>query len=155
MRQYDLHQYLEFSRLQESDLSKVLEIEASVYGFPWSEKVFSSCLNSEYQCYGLWMHGELIGYCINSVVLDEAHLLNICIAKEWQGQKLGKATLFWLFERLDKEKIRQLFLEVRPSNLQALALYNSLGFETIGLRKNYYPSPEGREDALTMMKLLS
>ncbi len=151
MYQHDLYKYLDFRVLEENDLSAVLQIERACYDFPWSEKIFLDCVRSDYVCEAVTLYNELIGYVIVSQVLDEAHLLNICLAKQWQGQGLGYSVMQHLLERLKQEKIKRVFLEVRPSNSSALALYQRLGFETIGVRKNYYPAHQSREDALAMM----
>ena len=154
MYQHDLHKYLDFRLLLESDIDSVLSIEQQNYQHPWSEKIFRDCLNSNYQCYAILLYQKFSGYLVVSTVLDEAHLLNVSLLNEIHGQGLGKATLYWLFDELKKQKIEKLFLEVRPSNLAALSLYTKLGFETIGLRKDYYPNQQGREDAIAMLKLV-
>lgn len=153
MYQHDLHKYLDFRKLSESDLLDILTIENQNYEFPWSEQIFRDCIHSSYHCYAVLMYQKFSGYVIVSSVLDEAHLLNICLSKEWQGHGLGRSVFFWLFDECKKMKINKMFLEVRPSNLVALALYNSLGFETIGIRKGYYPATDGREDAIAMLNL--
>lgn len=135
----------------EHDLETVLRIERGAYQFPWSENIFRDCVNSDYQCTLVLMYNKIVGYFIISKVLDEAHLLNICIEKTWQHQGLGRAVLENLFSDLSEQKIVRLFLEVRPSNLSALSLYHQVGFEIIDIRKAYYPADAGREDAIAML----
>lgn len=154
MYQHDLHKYLDFRPLLEQDVSDVLRIEESCYEFPWSEQIFNECIRSDYSCYAISLYQKFSGYLIVSTVLDEAHLLNVCLSKDWQGQGLGEVVLFWLFDELKKHNIERVFLEVRPSNLVALALYNKIGFETISVRQDYYPAQDGREDALAMVRTL-
>jgi ribosomal-protein-alanine N-acetyltransferase len=151
MFQHDLHQYLDFRPLLESDLDSVLAIEMQNYQFPWSEKIFRDCIKSDYQCFAILLYQKFSGYLIVSSVLDEAHLLNISLSEDSQAQGLGTTIMFWLIEQLSNQNIRKLFLEVRPSNLKALTLYNRIGFDTVGLRKAYYPLVNGREDAIVMM----
>jgi ribosomal-protein-alanine N-acetyltransferase len=151
MRQYEPLKYLSFRELLESDLADVLNIERKSYEFPWSEQIFRDCVSGDYDCMAILMYEKLCGYFIVSEVLDEAHLLNICIDDEWRGMGVAKSVLSYLSEYLQARKLKRLFLEVRPSNLPALALYNNFGFETIGIRKNYYPANGGREDAMTMV----
>lgn len=151
MRQYDSFKYLDFRSMCEHDLERVLHIERDAYQFPWSEKIFLDCVNSNYQCTLVLMYNRIVGYFIVSKVLDEAHLLNICIEKTWQHQGLGRAVLENLFAELSEQKIARVFLEVRPSNLVALSLYHQLGFEAIGIRKAYYPAEGGSEDAIAML----
>jgi len=155
MFQHDLHKYITLRNLISADVPEILEIENSSYDFPWTQQIFYDCLNSDYHCLGIELYGNLVGYIIVSEILDEAHLLNICFASKWRNQGLGRVTISWLFDFLVSRNIRQLFLEVRPSNLSALALYDRLGFEVIGVRKDYYPSEKGREDALAMLKSFS
>lgn len=154
MYQHDDHKYLDFRLLEVNDLPEVLQIERACYEFPWTEQIFKDCVNSDYVCEAILMYNKFSGYVIVSQVLDEAHLLNICLKKEWQNQGLGGAVMHYVIERLKSERVKRIFLEVRPSNLGALALYNKLGFETIGVRKDYYPAFQSREDALAMVLAL-
>lgn len=154
MSQRDMPPPLNYRALDEQDIESVLCIERQSYEFPWSKKIIEDCLKNSYQSDAILFNGELIGYYIVSKVLDEAHLLNICLDVQWQGKKLGQVVLFHLIASLKQQKITRLFLEVRPSNFAALTIYNKLNFKKLGLRKNYYRSAQGREDALTMMKLL-
>ena len=151
MYQHDLFKYLSYYELTENDLHDILQIERAAYDFPWSELIFRDCIQSEYQCIGISVYERLEGYMIVSKILDEAHLLNICLSKNYRGQGLGSVALDYLVSELKMTRHKRLFLEVRPSNLRALALYNHKGFEIIGLRKDYYPAQGGREDAITMV----
>lgn len=151
MYQHDLCKYISYRELLENDLEDILLIERDAYEFPWSEQIFRDCLCGNYMCIGVSMYEKLAGYMIVSQILDEAHLLNICLSKDWRGNGLGGYMLDYLVSELNIKKVKRLFLEVRPTNLVALALYNRKGFEIIGLRKDYYPAKGGREDAITML----
>lgn len=151
MYQHDLLKYLSYYQLSESDLPDILQIERKAYDFPWSEQIFRDCINSDYSCIGVSLYERLAGYIVVSNILDESHLLNICLSENWRGHGLGSVMLDYLAHELKIKKIKRLYLEVRPSNLRALALYNHKGFEIIGLRKDYYPAEGGREDAITMV----
>ena len=96
------------------------------------------------------MDGELIGYGALMVVLDEAHLLNISIAKAFQGRGFGRGLLEHFIEVARRHGGQMMFLEVRPSNISAIALYESMGFNEFSVRKGYYPAHNGREDAVLM-----
>lgn len=85
-----------------------------------------------------------------SVVEDEAEIIDIRVAQHHRRRGLGELLLAQSLEKLRLLKIRSVFLEVKSSNDGALALYTKLGFEIIGRRHNYYETPSGREDALTM-----
>ena len=133
----------------ETDLDAVLLIEQKSYPIPWTRGVFEDCLRVNYPSWVLAEDDELIAYILFSVGADEAHLLNICVSPEYR--KHGHAKLF-LVDRMNLLKtknVHTVFLEVRVNSLPAIALYESLGFERIGLRKDYYKTLDGKEDALT------
>lgn len=141
--------------LRESDLDAVLAIEQRAYPFPWTRGIFRDCLAAGYPAWLLHEHGLAIGYGVISLAADEAHVLNICIAPERQGRGLGRELLRVLTRMARDMGAVRIFLEVRPSNPPAIALYHSEGFNEIGRRPRYYPSHHGREDALVMaMELL-
>jgi ribosomal-protein-alanine N-acetyltransferase len=91
---------------------------------------------------------------ISQVIVDECHLLNICIHPDYQGNGYGQLSLNWLEQLMREKDVASLLLEVRQSNLKAQGLYKKLGFEQIGLRKDYYPADSAREAAIVMRKLL-
>lgn len=140
-----------------ADLPQVLRIEAGGYAFPWSEKTFRDCLQaSSYEC---WVaHAappseradSIDGYGILSVAAGEAHLLNLCVARERRGEGLGRVLLDWVMVRAQARGAQVMFLEVRPSNRVACELYENAGFNEVGLRPGYYPAPGGREAARVM-----
>nr|HNH90617.1 ribosomal protein S18-alanine N-acetyltransferase [Thiobacillaceae bacterium] len=90
------------------------------------------------------------GYWIMMMAVGEGHILNCCVAPAWQGRGFGRQLVEHLIETARAHKTEFLFLEVRPSNRKALGLYQRLGFETVGLRKGYYPADQGHEDAIVM-----
>lgn len=135
-------------RMTEDDLSHVAEVEASAYVFPWSLGVFRDCLRAGYVCRVLSAPTGLGGYGIMSLGAGEAHILNVCIRADLRGQHLGRRLLTWLLDEAHVSGQGWAFLEVRPSNLPALRLYQSLGFLQVGLRRGYYQAVGGREDAL-------
>lgn len=137
------------------DIESVLAIEQRAYPFPWTRGIFRDCLAAAYPAWVLQEHGAMIGYGVISLAADEAHILNICIAPERQGRGHGRALLRTLVKLAVDRGAARIFLEVRPSNPSAIALYHSEGFNEIGRRPRYYPSADGREDALVMaMELL-
>ena len=83
------------------------------------------------------------------MAVGEAHILNISVAPNEQGQGIGRRMLEHLIE-LATGKAETIFLEVRPSNVGAIALYEKMGFNEIGVRKGYYPATNGREDAIML-----
>jgi ribosomal-protein-alanine N-acetyltransferase len=132
------------------DIPAVLVLEARAHAFPWSQGNFADALCSGYYMVVLEVEGHLAGYGVVQVILDEGHLLNITIDPTRHGQGLGRLLLRHLLDYA-QGCTDTLFLEVRPSNHRAIALYQSMGFNEIGLRRNYYPARNGaREDALLM-----
>lgn len=130
-----------------ADLREVMAIEIVEYPFPWTERIFADCLRVGYHCRVAEAAGELIGYGIMSTGAGEAHILNLCVGSAFQGQGLGRALLTRLLEEAGSLRVDTVFLEVRPSNVPAVTLYESMGFNCIGTRKDYYPAKYGREDA--------
>jgi len=133
-----------------SDLDAVMQIEPENFPYPWSRGNFSDSLNSGYSCWVVEENGDIIGYAVLMMVLDEAHLLNISIARSQQGRGLGRALLEHMMQIGRNHGGLNMFLEVRPSNTTAISLYESIGFNEMAIRRNYYPAKQGREDAVLM-----
>ncbi len=133
------------------DLSAVAQIDEASYPYPWTRGIFQDCLRVGYRCRVLEADNEIAGYAIVSHALDEAHLLNLCIHPEQRGSGLARLLLEHVIREAQVSRADRLFLEVRPSNKPAVALYRSNGFRTIGRRPGYYPANEGREDAMVMV----
>lgn len=141
--------------MRESDLEEVLAVEQRAYPFPWTRTIFRDCLAASYPAWVLEQNGCIVGYGLVSVAAEEAHVLNVCTAPEAQGKGLGRRMLRALIQAARGRGARRLFLEVRPSNRHAIALYQDEGFNEIGRRPRYYPAHQGREDAIVMaMELL-
>lgn len=130
------------------DVAAMIEVERTGYQFPWSENVFKDCFKPSYFTLLLLEQENVIGFAIVSNIVGEAHLLNICIHSDYYRQ--GHATLLLnaVIRRSMKEKCESILLEVRESNNSGVGLYDKFGFDRIGRRKNYYPTDDGREDAL-------
>lgn len=136
--------------MREQDVRTVLEIEKRAYQYHWTEGIFRDCLRVGYGCWVMELAGGIAGYGVLSLVVGEAHLLNICVAPEWQGKGYGGQLLGHFLTLARERNASQMLLEVRPSNDAALALYRKRGFNEVGLRKSYYPGEKGREDALIL-----
>jgi ribosomal-protein-alanine N-acetyltransferase len=136
--------------MRSEDLAVVSAMEAASYDYPWSHGIFNDCLKAGHPCWVLCVDAATAGYGILSMGAGEAHLLNICIAPDYRGQGLGRHLLGRLLDIARWNGAERLFLEVRPSNPLAKALYESAGFGEIGRRPRYYPARDGREDAIVM-----
>jgi ribosomal-protein-alanine acetyltransferase len=140
--------------MREGDLDAVMSIEKRAYPFPWTRGIFRDCLLAGYPALLALDDDSPAGYGVMSIAADEAHLLNLCTAPERQSRGLGRHILRALLRTARDRGAQRIFLEVRPSNPAAIALYHSEGFNEIGRRPRYYPAVDGREDALVMAKEL-
>lgn len=134
----------------ERDVGAVIQIEGSVYDFPWSEGIFCDCLRVGYSCWVVESEFGVEGYGIMSLGAGESHILNLCIRADSQGRGLGRQLLMFLLDAARRRGAYTTLLEVRPSNRGALHLYESAGFSEVGVRNAYYPGKCGREDALVL-----
>lgn len=133
------------------DLDAVMAIEQRGYAFPWTRGIFADCLAAGYPAWVLESGSQIIGYGVLSVAADEAHVLNVCVDPLVQSRGHGRILLQRLLASARSQGAQRVFLEVRPSNPHAIALYQSEGFNEIGRRPRYYPAPNnGREDAIVM-----
>ena len=140
--------------MEEDDMAAVLAVERVGYPHPWTEGNFRDCLRAGYCCWVLEQDGRMIGHGVLSVAVGEAHVLNVCVHPDWQGRGLGRRILDRLLRLAREHEADTAFLEVRASNTVAQHLYESAGFNEIGLRRGYYPANSGREDAVVYAKAL-
>ena len=140
--------------MRSADLVTVIAVEESAYTHPWSQGILRDCLRVGYSCWVCELGGEIVGHVVMSVAVGEAHLLNICVAPEWQGRGVGRRLLRRMLRIAGECEADTMFLEVRASNGCARALYESEGFGEIGRRRGYYPTLHAREDAIVYAKAL-
>lgn len=135
--------------MQLQDIPAVTAIEQQIQQYPWTEKLFASCLSSDYQNQVLVDGETIIGFLLLRQLPFEAEIINIGIHRKYQRQSLAKAWLKNIIQVLQqKENIEQLLLEVRQSNTAAIKLYEKIGFTQIAVREDYYPAGKQRENAL-------
>ena len=150
---------LTFRRMQVEDLDRVVHNETRSYAFPWTRGIFADCLGSGHECWLAVRLGrkedDIIGHGVLSVAAGEGHLLNVCVRRDQQGDGYGRALVEHMVDTARSREVGTLFLEVRPSNYIAAALYDSLGFVEVGVRKDYYPAHLGSEDARVLALDLS
>ncbi len=137
-----------FRRMTLGDVERVMKVEQEVYEFPWTDRIFSDCIRVGYYCWLALQQQNIVGHAVISVTSGESHMLNLSIASEYQRRGYGKQFIEFLIQQAQAKQAQTMLLEVRPSNIAAINCYNSAGFNEIGLRKDYYPAPQGREDAL-------
>ena len=133
-----------------SDLDAIAAIEQAEYTHPWTRGNFSDSLEAGYHCWVVECGGVLAGYTVVMVAAGEAHLLNLTVAAPWQRKGLGRALLAFALKLARDYGGEKIFLEVRPSNVAARALYASAGFREVTVRRDYYPAESGREDAVVL-----
>jgi len=138
--------------MSHDDIAQVADIERRSYEFPWSHGVFRDCLLAGYACIVLEREEQVVGYSILSVAAGEAHILNLCVDPNFRQLGYGEKLLDELLIRAETAEVREIFLEVRPSNEKAIALYRKKGFRLIARRPAYYQASEGREDAAVLSK---
>ncbi len=145
---------IEMQPMSESDLAEVLAIEYRVYPYPWGRGNFTDSMASGYSCWVCRVGGELVGYFVLMLAVDDAHLLTISVAEKHQGLGFGSRLLQQAMRVGHEGGAKVLLLEVRPSNEKALKMYRHFGFQQIGVRRGYYPASQGREDALVLTHAL-
>lgn len=133
-------------------LAGVLAVENDIYEFPWTRGNFVDSIDAGYSCWLFTSGAELVGYSVVMIAMDEAHLLNLSIARAAQRRGNGRRLLQGICEVMRGHGARTMLLEVRPSNAAGCALYAQAGFRQIGVRRGYYPARGGREDALVLRR---
>ena len=137
-----------FRKMVKTDVPQLLIIEQSVQGAPWTEETFKTCFEMEFEGWVDERDGKVAGYIVVSMQADECHILNLCVAREYQQQGLGRALLTHGLAMARNRNVGIAYLEVRRSNSRAIALYKKMEFHQIGERKDYYQTVSGMEDAL-------
>ena len=134
-------------------LPQIMAIERQAYPFPWTEGMFLDSLRQQHICWVAFskthpQENVLVGYLVAYIAVGECHILNVCVSPQQQKQGVGQHLMAQILIHAQNQSVEAVFLEVRPSNHAAIALYEKLGFEQVGCRKNYYPAGDQREDAL-------
>lgn len=143
------------ARMEERHIEAVADLEAMCFSTPWTEENLRSSLanKTDYFFVALDEEEDVIGYIGVSVVADSCFINNIAVYPACRRQGVGTALLKIAIMTADVNSTEFISLEVRESNAAAIALYEALGFEEMGRRKNFYRRPQ--EDALIMTKLLT
>jgi ribosomal-protein-alanine N-acetyltransferase len=135
-------------------LDAVLHIETASYPFPWTRGNFVDSLLANHVAWCLLDERDaLLGYAIAMAGVEELHLLNITIAAAHRRRGHARFLMLSLVEHGRRTGARTLWLEVRPSNAAAHSLYADMGFERVGLRRQYYPAEGNRREDAWVMRL--
>jgi ribosomal-protein-alanine N-acetyltransferase len=140
--------------MQPGDLDQVVAIERLSFTMPWSRAAFLYEMeqNQVARCYVMRDGGRVLGYICLWEVADEMHITNIAVHPEERRRGIGRAMLGQVLAEARQRALRLVVLEVRPSNVEARALYESFGFRVVGRRRGYYY--DTGEDALVMQAAL-
>lgn len=139
-----------FATFNADDVDNVYAIEQLSQSHPMAKSVMLSCLSKRYFNSRLFVDEKLAGFYIGEFVLDESSLIEICIHPDFQGQGLGRQLLAHYIEQAKSKGGLSCWLEVRESNTAAYQLYQSMDFNEVDRRINYYPTASGKEDAIIM-----
>ena len=138
-----------------ADIADVIRMERAAYQFPWTEGIFRDCLRVRHLCHLAHFDQVAAGYTVISVGAGESHLLNLCVAEAFRCRGIGQVLLRHALKQAAAHGAAEMFLEVRPSNVAAVRLYQRHDFVQIGLRRGYYQAPDGREDAIVFSRRTS
>jgi len=142
---------LRLRSMQLEDIPRIADIDSRAYEFPWTPGIFTDCLRAGYTSMVLEDDEGIVGYAIFTASAHEAHLLNVCVVPDRQGEGCGRRLVKRVLDLARWQRCERVFLEVRPTNTHAIALYHDLGFNEIAARPKYYPARDGaREDATVM-----
>ncbi|NOT82509.1 MAG: ribosomal protein S18-alanine N-acetyltransferase [Gallionella sp.] len=133
-----------------ADIDAVLRIEQSVQAYPWSPGNFTDALMNGYVCCVDERDDEICSYAVLMMGVEEAELLTIGAAESQQRRGFGRSMLNGMLAKARDKNMQRMFLEVRASNAAAIALYRTVGFSEVGLRRGYYQNIQGSEDAVVM-----
>ena len=133
----------------EEDLPQITQIEKDTFFDPWSEHLYRDCLQYA-SCWVLEQNGVVHAYSVMAVETSKAHILNLCVQSQSRRHGLGRWMLAHLLNHARGRGAAVVLLEVRLSNQAAIELYRSMGFHKLGIRKAYYRTAQGREDALVL-----
>lgn len=143
-----------FRKGTEADIKQIAELEAKIFSDAWTEKsVMETFEQTQAFITVAEVDGRLAGYCIIYYVMDEAEIARITIGEDVRRQGIGKGLLDYTCECCKERQIERLLLDVREGNEGARAFYQKYGFQTDGIRKNFYDLP--KENAVLMSRILA
>ncbi len=132
------------------DLDMVYLLETNSYQYPWTKEILRDCILYNYDSYSVFFEKSLVGYIISKISYPETHILNLTVDKTFRNNGIGESLIKLIINDARIRNSQDIILEVRSSNIVAQYLYEKLSFKKIGIRKDYYESDNGREDAFVL-----
>ena len=147
VKKSELYRYLP---MRVEDLDMVHHLETNSYQYPWTKEIIRDCILYNYDSYSVFFENTLVGYVISKISYPETHILNLTVDKTFRNNGIGKSLINLIINDARIRNSQDIILEVRSSNMVAQYLYEKLSFKKIGIRKDYYESENGREDAFVL-----
>ena len=147
VKKSELYRYLP---MRVEDLDMVHHLETNSYQYPWTKEIIRDCILYNYDSYSVFFENTLVGYVISKISYPETHILNLTVDKTFRNNGIGKSLINLIINDARIRNSQDIILEVRSSNMVAQYLYERLSFKKIGIRKDYYESENGREDAFVL-----
>jgi len=139
-----------WSRFRPQDIDRLYLVERAAHAHPWSKAVFGSNFTARHFNQMVCCQGTPVGFYLGQLIAGEATLLNIAVSPSYQGRGLGRQLLQHFLDSARSQGAEDAWLEVRESNRGARSLYQTMGFNEVTVRENYYPSGKDREAAVIM-----
>ena len=151
----NLLEHINYTDAKLSDLDKIFKLELNSYDHPWTIGILRDCLVNHYDFYKAEYNNNLIGYIIAKISIHETHILNLTISEDYRHRGIATELLEIIFSKCYIVNSLNIFLETRVNNTPAIKLYEKHNFRRISIRKNYYQTSDGKQDAIIFKKILS
>ena len=148
-------QLIEYRDIEMSDLDTIYDLETKSYNFPWTRNILKDCIINRYDSFAAMYSNNIVGYVISKISSIESHILNLTVDEKYRNNGIGSELLDMVINKCQIVQSKILLLETRLTNDSAIFLYEKYGFKKIGLRKNYYKTSLGKEDAIVYRKILN
>ena len=151
----NLQQNIEYCDVHIDDLENIYSLELESYPHPWTKGILRDCINNHYDFYIARTNNIIIGYIIAKISMYETHILNLTISEDYRQRGIATELLEMIFSKCYIVNSLNIFLETRVNNTPAIKLYEKHNFRRISIRKNYYQTSDGKQDAIIFKKVLS
>ena len=151
----NLLEHIIYTDAKLSDLDNIFKVESNSYDNPWTIGILRDCIVNHYDFYKAEYNNNLIGYIIAKISMYETHILNLTISEDYRHRGIATELLEMIFSKCYIMNSLNIFLETRVNNTPAIKLYEKHNFRRISIRKNYYQTSDGKQDAIIFKKILS